>query len=114
MLEPLKQNKKLLIAFAIATIFFMWNMLGGSNDTSSNAILISDAQDDTQVVPRTEVDQEIVRLLIDMRSLRLDGSLFVSPGFGMLHDFSREIVPEPQGRPNPFAPISEGTVRSTN
>jgi len=111
MFESLKQNKILVIVFAVVSVLFMWSMLSKGGDTTSHSLLVST----TQSAPRSEIDQEIVRLLLDMRSLRLDGSVFTSPGFILLHDFSREIVSEPQGRPNPFAPISsEHNERNTD
>jgi hypothetical protein len=40
-----------------------------------------------------------------MRNIRLDGRIFDDPAFQALVNTERQIVREPVGRPNPFAPI---------
>lgn len=54
---------------------------------------------------QTAVEQELIALLIELRSIKLDLSLFENPEFQSLTDFSQELVPEPVGRENPFAPF---------
>lgn len=51
------------------------------------------------------VDQELIALLLTLHSISLDTTLFTDPKFTSLKDFTRELVPEPVGRPNPFAPL---------
>lgn len=55
----------------------------------------------------TAVGAEILALLRDLRSIRLDDSIFSDPVFQGLEDFGQPLVPEPLGRNNPFAPIDE-------
>lgn len=47
----------------------------------------------------------LLRLLKNLENLKLDPSLFASPGFVRLEDFSQPIPPQAPGRVNPFAPI---------
>jgi hypothetical protein len=54
-----------------------------------------------------------VSALLDMRSLKLDGRLFDNPAFVSLIDTNKEIIPEPVGRANPFAPIGTDDVLIT-
>jgi hypothetical protein len=56
-------------------------------------------------------DQNLVATLLQLRAVKLDGTIFTEPTFRALQDFSTQIVPEPVGRPNPFAPI---TVQATS
>ena len=47
----------------------------------------------------------LLRLLKNLENLALDPSLFASPGFVRLEDFTQPIPPQAPGRVNPFAPI---------
>ena len=51
---------------------------------------------------------ELLGLLLNLRSLRLDDSVFSNPVFRRLTNFGVEIPKEPLGRPNPFAPLPGG------
>ncbi|MEK7063729.1 MAG: hypothetical protein AAB955_03510 [Patescibacteria group bacterium] len=50
-------------------------------------------------------DQELIALLFELRAIQLDPAIFADPIFQSLSDFSLELVPEPTGRQNPFAPL---------
>ncbi len=97
----LRQNKVLLIILVIIVLALAW--FGMSDRSQPTGLLVGQAQTGTAAI-----DQEILRLLLDMRSIRLDGAVFETPAFLLLRDFGRDIVPEPVGRPNPFAPV-QGT-----
>ncbi len=53
----------------------------------------------------TEADSDIVNTLLELRAVSLSGTIFTDPAFTMLQDFGSEIIPEPVGRENPFAPL---------
>jgi hypothetical protein len=56
--------------------------------------------------PTTEVaGQDILTLVEKLKLITIDESVFSSPTFSNLKDFSSEITPEAQGRVNPFAGI---------
>ena len=62
----------------------------------------------------SEVDGEIVSTLLELRAVSLSSTIFSDPAFMQLKDFETEIVPEPVGRPNPFAPLNmRGTATTT-
>jgi hypothetical protein len=50
-------------------------------------------------------DQDLVALLFQLKGIRLDNTLFGDPLFQSLKDFGRDLVSEPIGRVNPFAPL---------
>lgn len=53
---------------------------------------------------------DILILVDTLNKISIDRSLFTSNLFLGLQDFSIELYPEPQGRPNPFAAVgSEGS-----
>jgi len=62
----------------------------------------------------TESDRDIVNVLLQLRAVTLAGTIFTDPTFMALQDFGSEIVPEPVGRPNPFAPLGFNTQASTS
>jgi hypothetical protein len=53
------------------------------------------------------VDRELVATLLALRTVNLSGTIFADPAFTSLKDFGTTIVPEPVGRPNPFAPLNQ-------
>lgn len=59
----------------------------------------------------TGVDNDVVGVLLQLRAISLSGTIFTDPAFQSLQDFGKEIVPEPIGRPNPFAPLTGAAVR---
>ena len=69
-------------------------------DRGSTALL--ETSDLTQT---TEADGDIVNTLLELRSVSLSGTIFTDPAFLRLKDFGSQIVSEPVGRPNPFAPL---------
>lgn len=50
-------------------------------------------------------DRDLVETLLTLRAISLSGNIFNDPAFKTLQDFGTNIIPEPVGRPNPFAPI---------
>jgi hypothetical protein len=54
-----------------------------------------------------QIEEELISELLKLRSIKLDNRIFTSPAFQSLEDFGHELVPEPVGRPNPFAPVEE-------
>lgn len=51
------------------------------------------------------VDQDLISLLLTLRSIKLDEKIFSDTAFRSLEDFSKELIAEPVGRNNPFAPL---------
>ena len=73
------------------------------------------AESTAPVVAVTEAqaspDQDLIALLFELKGIRLDSGLFDDPLFKALKDFGRDLVTEPVGRTNPFAPFSGGTAK---
>ena len=98
MLDIIKQNKIILIVLVVVIVAFAWFGLS-DREPPSRVLTTTESADDSSVA-----EQESLRFLLNMRSIRLDISIFESPAFNSLRDFGREIIPEPIGRSNPFAP----------
>lgn len=79
-------------------------------------VLSAEPQDDALLATESPVggglvDKELVGTLLQLRAVSLGGTIFSDPAFIELQDFGTQIIPEPVGRPNPFAPTS---FRSTS
>ena len=98
-MESLFRNKIFLVVIALVVAGAVWFGLSSSpveNDLVSTPTSVSGPS----------VDQGIVSTLLALRAVKLDGTMFKDPAFILLKDFSTEIIPEPVGRTNPFAPLS--------
>ena len=100
MLDLLKQNKFLLIIVGIIIAGVAWFGLSGSEPTE-NSIL------ETETIGGADSarERELLGTLAELRAIRLDGQIFSNPAFTSLRDFGQEIISEPIGRDNPFAPL---------
>lgn len=83
-----------MILGGVALAFGVWYSLSPS---SSSQVLSASST--------TGPGQEVVDTLRQLDAVKLDGGIFSEPAFSALRDFSTQIVPEPVGRPNPFAPL---------
>ncbi len=55
-------------------------------------------------------EQNLITILVELKAITLDASIFADPAFQSLQDFSQALVPEPLGRPNPFAPLGRSAA----
>ncbi len=109
MINFILQHKVMMGVVGALVAILVWMGLSTSS-TSSGSLLT------TQTVDQGP-DRELVSTLLALRAVKLDGSIFTDPAFVSLKDFSTAIIPEPVGRPNPFAPLSQtaaATAASTN
>lgn len=106
-MDFLKQHKtKLLIGAILLFAFILYGVFfTGDDDT---ALLTSDVSSEAAAG-----NADLINLLTQLRSLTLDETFFDNPTFRGLSDFSVEILPQPVGRQNPFAPFGLGGVPST-
>lgn len=80
----------------VILIFVAYGVFSGSGD--EDVLVSEDAAAPT-------VGGDLIVLLGRLQSLSLDSTVFSNPIFRNLVDFGVELVPEPVGRSNPFAPI---------
>ncbi len=92
------------IALILVYIFFIKPSPDTANLVSSTS---SATTPDTNVVSQNSaVAQDLLSLLLSVKSIRLDDSIFSDKAFTSLHDSSILLTsPGNEGRPNPFAPI---------
>lgn len=103
-MEILKKYKTTLLIIAIVIIAFIAYgfLFGGEKDDN---LLTSDSALENPDSAGAVVESDMLTLLLDIRSIKLDKSIFSDEAFKSLEDFGQDIVPEPIGRENPFAPV---------
>ncbi|HEY9480663.1 MAG TPA: hypothetical protein VIR98_00320 [Candidatus Paceibacterota bacterium] len=58
------------------------------------------------------VEGDLLPALLQLKKLRLDDTIFSDASFTSLVDSGQTLAPQPQGRPNPFAPIDASSLSS--
>ena len=101
--------KHKLVAIVIVVFFagVAWYMLAGTS--GENPVLTSESP--ASAPPGA---QDLVDSLIALRTVSLDGTIFANPAFQVLHDLTTPILPEPVGRPNPFASLGADVAASAS
>ena len=107
MFQTLSHHKLIFIGVAILVAGGVWYGLSPST-SSSNLVTKSIA------ASGSPAEQGLVATLLTLRAVKLDGTILTDPAFKSLKDFSTEIIAEPIGRENPFAPISSRSLPSTS
>ena len=90
----------IIVVAAIGYFYFT----GSSAPASST--LVSSPESDSAAV-----GAQVLSLLNQIQSLKIDTAIFSDPGYQTLRDYSVAIPPVNVGRPNPFAPLP-GFVKS--
>jgi len=98
MMNIISRYKNILIIGLVVVVAFFGYSFFFTN--SSDTVL----QKNTTGASAT-IDNELIALLLQLKSLKLDDSIFSDTTFKSLEDFSQELVSEPVGRVNPFAPF---------
>lgn len=95
-------NRNLIISLAILLIVGFAGYFYVTRDRVSDADLLVGVP----VQNVASVDGDLLSALSDLRTLRLDDTIFSNPKFNSFQNFSTTIQPQPAGRQNPFAPLS--------
>ncbi len=101
----LSKNTILIVGLAAFLGIIGWYVLRGS--PGDDALLVT--QQVATGAPN-EAERDLVATLLQLRDVSLDGTIFTDPAFQSLVDYGIEIVPEPVGRSNPFAPLPGNTL----
>lgn len=97
-----KINKNILLAIALLIVAVVGYFLFMSKDSEPAPLT------ETQVGAEGPIGQEIVIELNRLRTLQnISTDIFKSSAFASLKDYTQVVVPQPVGRPNPFAPVGQ-------
>lgn len=107
MIEKFKAHKILSIVAIVFLLAVGWFWISGGANKGSEQILetssLSASASGDATVGR--VDRELQETLEKVRAIQLNNQILSDPAFLSLIDIGQQIVPEPFGRPNPFAPL---------
>lgn len=92
----------LIVLAILIALGAWWGFSGG--DPSEELLVTDTASGGTGIG-----DRDLVESLLTLRTVSLSGTILSDPVFAGLKDFGTEIVAEPVGRPNPFAPFAPGS-----
>lgn len=108
MMDVILKNKIILVVAALAILGGLW--YGFSGGSPSSPVLGTESQGGAV----SSEDKDIVASLLQLRSVTLSGTIFSSPVFQGLKDFSTDITQEPVGRTDPFAPLASPSQSSAS
>jgi len=98
-----KLTKNIIVAVVtIVILFALYFFFFRNNNTidTETALYVEDQTNAT-----LQVDKNLLSLLLEMKSIKLDEKLFNSPVFKSLNDYSIDIKIQEVGRINPFASL---------
>jgi len=91
-MKTLTKNKGILLsAVLIILLMFAYSMF-----FDSGALPIPSE------VTASSIGEDLIKTHTELQQVTLDQSLFTTPGYLLLIDFSTTIPVQPTGRPNPF------------
>jgi hypothetical protein len=95
MIKALLQRKITIVIGVILVLGIAWYVLSSSGGSAPQTLSTEDSGG----------DQELRQSLQTLRTIKLDAAIFTDPIYLSLQDFSTQIVDEPVGRTDPFAPL---------
>ncbi len=95
----IKKNLVAIIIFTVAAalLYYFYSSSGSSTELLTNTS-----------ATQSPISQEVLTTLGNLRTIKLDSSIFNDPLFASLSDFGVTIPPAAAGRRNPFAPVGQG------
>jgi len=96
------KNIFLVVIIAVAVFFLYSFFFKGDDETLNSLLKVQSGSGNSQ---DAAIGKEFLTLLLELRSLDLDETLFSDKSFQILEDFSQEVKPQPTGRDNPFLKI---------
>ncbi|MDR3571433.1 MAG: hypothetical protein P4L81_04535 [Candidatus Pacebacteria bacterium] len=98
-MEYVTQHK--LISTLVLLILIAAAWWGFTNTSAPAPVLANPAAEAS-----SSQDTQIVSVLLQLQAVNLSGTILTDPGFLSLQDFTTQIITEPIGRSNPFAPLA--------
>ncbi|MDO8561729.1 MAG: hypothetical protein Q7S05_02785 [bacterium] len=103
-MEFISRYKWMLLGLGVVVAGFVWY---ASSGTSTPAALLTTESGGGAVSP---VDKSLLENLLLLRAVTLEGTILQDPAFQSLQDFGTQIIAEPIGRSDPFAPLGSSAA----
>ena len=91
-----KTNIILIIVALIATLVYFFMMGGVSSNINATSLSVN---------ANNNEGAEVLSLLNQIKSIKIDATIFDSKVYKTLQDYSVVVPPQNVGRQNPFAPV---------
>ena len=115
-MTPKLKNALLFLGIAVVLILVYVFLFRGDNKDEADLVSSSATPVPTSANPseaNSALARDFLSLLLNIKSIKLDDSIFSDPAFLTLRDSSIVLVPDGnEGRPNPFAPIGSDIISS--
>jgi hypothetical protein len=99
--KPSSLKSVIFVLIIVAAVLVGYFYYSGNSSSSTGSLLSSSSPDATS----DAIGVQVLGLLNQIQSLRIDSTLFADPAYQTLRDYSVQIPPQNVGRANPFAPI---------
>ncbi|MCF7865396.1 MAG: hypothetical protein K9M11_02730 [Candidatus Pacebacteria bacterium] len=112
-------NTKTIITVVVVIVLAFagyWFLISGQKQGSSSGVTKQAVTTTSTTQTGSALDgpgKEFVTQLLAIQNIKFNLQLFADPVFQGLQDWSREILPQETGRPNPFAPLESDTGTQT-
>jgi len=104
--SPSKGTFIALILIVVVSLGLFFYYRGTPTDSSISSLVTTST---TESIAAQASANRVLILLNTISSLKIDGSIFKTPTYNSLVDYTITIPELPVGRPNPFSPVA-GTV----
>jgi len=117
-MSPKFKNIILFVGIAVVLVFGYFSFFGKSEPEANLVTALPPALPGAGTAPlapgiNNTLTHDFLSLLLNVKNIHLDDSIFADVSFSNLKDSSITLVQdEPEGRPNPSAPIGEDDVAS--
>lgn len=102
-----------ILAFVGYAILISGNKKESASGVTRQSVSTTPAGQNSNAATLDGPGKEFVTQLLAIQNIKFNLQFFNDPVFKGLQDWSREILPQESGRPNPFAPL-EGDVSQAN
>lgn len=109
MISFIQTHKLLSLILAVLILGGAWavySSIAGGGTESSSLLGTSTLEDLGTGSAVSDADRQLQETLAQVRSIQLNTPILSDPAFLSLQDIGQQIVSEPFGREDPFAPIS--------
>jgi hypothetical protein len=110
-MEFIKKYKTSLVIFSVILLLFGGYYYWSTSSTSENAGQLT--TESSSAAASSLAGREILAALRELRSLRIDSSVFESAVYKSLVDYTIATTSEPLGRLDPFAPLPFESEKKT-
>lgn len=108
-------TKKIIIIVVIVVLAFIGYsfLISGNDSGNGSGVTRQNVANTTSALANPTLDgpgKEFVTQLLAIKTIKFNLDFFKDEVYRGLQDWSREILPQESGRPNPFAPLENDTT----